>query len=186
MRLFAAVFLVLLSVAAHPAAAIDLLQTNPFFYHVTSGDLEKVERSLATGSNVNATDPSGRSRTALIMATVAGNDEMVRLLLRFKAKPDMRDDGGNAALSYAAAGGHVEMAVALIKAGATVDIENRQGLTPLMFAASEGESEVARELLVHKADFARRDYTGRTALMWAERNGKAAVSSLLRRSGAKE
>jgi ankyrin repeat protein len=184
MRLLAAVGLVLLSLAARPAAAIDLLQINPFFYHVSSGDLEKVERALATGSNVNATDPSGR--TGLIMAAIAGNDEMARLLLRYKAKPDLRDDVGNAALSYAAGGGHVEMAIALIKAGATVDIENRQGLTPLMFAASHGESEVARELLVHKADFARRDYTGRTALMWAERNGKAAVMSVLRRSGAKE
>jgi ankyrin repeat protein len=184
MRRIAVIALAILLFAV-PARAIDIIGGNALYDPVIAGDTAKVERMLATGTYPDASlDDTGK--TALIFAAAAGNEEMVALLLKYKAKPDTRDQVGNTALSYAASRGHVEAAEALLKARASSDVENRQGMTPLMIAAQQGHAEMVRLLLSKGADASKYDYTGRTAMMWAEVNRRSAAIAALKQAGVKE
>ena len=186
MRVVAAIALAILSFAfvAPTANAVEIISGNPLYDPVIAGDLAKAERVLATGGSVPDSRLDDSGKTALMLAAAAGNEQMVALLLRYKAKPDYRDTVGNTALSYAAFGGHREATEALLRAGASPDLENRQGMTPLMIAAQQGRVEVARLLIANGADLTKLDYTGRSALAWAEFNRRSAVVTLLKQAGA--
>jgi ankyrin repeat protein len=172
--------------AALPARAIDLLVTNPLYDPVIAGDTDKVARVLGTGGSYVDSTLDEEGKTALMLAAAAGNDAMVDLLLRYRAKPDARDSIGNTALAYAAARGQIEAAEALLRGRAAIDPENRQGVTPLMQAAQQGQAAMVRFLLARGADSGRRDYTGRSALMWAEFNRRATAVAVFRRAGVTE
>jgi ankyrin repeat protein len=185
MRAVAALALAIFSIFASAANAVDIISNNPLYDPVVSGDLAKAERVLATGGSVPDSRLDDSGKTALMLAAAAGNEDMVALLLRYKAKPDYRDTVGNTALCYAALGGHRAAAEELINGGASVDLENRQGMTPLMIAAQQGRVDMTRLLIARGADLTKLDYTGRTALAWAEFNRKGAVAGVLKQAGAK-
>ena len=90
MRAFAAIALAILFLVAPPAAAVDIISGSPLYDPVIAGDLAKAERVLATGASVPDTRFDDTGKTALMLAAAAGNEDMVALLLRYKAKPDYR------------------------------------------------------------------------------------------------
>jgi ankyrin repeat protein len=167
-------------------ADVEIIGGNPLYDPLIAGDTVKVERILATGAAYADTSLDNTRKTALMLVSSAGNEEMVALLLKYKAKTDLRDQIGNTALAYAALRGHVEVAELLVAAGAAVDIDNRQGMTPLMIAAQQGQAEFVRFLIKKGADAKRVDYTGRTALAWAEYNRRSAAVAALKQAGVKE
>jgi ankyrin repeat protein len=167
-------------------AAVEIIGGNPIYDPLIAGDAAKVERILVTGAAYPDTALDETRKTPLMLAAAAGNEEMVTLLLRYKAKLDLRDQVGNTALAYTAARGHLEVAQLLVDAGAAINVDNRQGMTPLMIAAQQGHAEMVRFLIRKGADAKRADYTGRTALAWAEYNRRSAAVAALKQAGVKE
>jgi ankyrin repeat protein len=104
-----------------------------------------VEALVAAKADVNAANKDGI--TALMAASAAGRDGMVRLLLQNGAKVNARDTDGWAALSYAADGGESSVVKELIEAEADVNAIDKKGWTPLMMALLHGRGDDSEKLL---------------------------------------
>jgi hemoglobin len=138
-------------------------------------------------------DPSLRTRqyggrALLHYASGAGCLEVVTLLLRLGANPDMRDAGGHTPLYRAAneCGSRTGPLVvrALVAAGA--DVNARNGVTratALHMAARRGYVAIAQTLLECGAGIDSRDRKGDTPLERAINCRKTAVVQLLRETG---
>lgn len=173
-----------LSAAAPARADMELFAADRIIRATLEDDVEAVERALQQGLSPESVD--GQGRTAVQLAALAGNEDILRALIEHRARLTHRDRVGNTALGYAAANGHEGAVQVLLDAKAPIDQENRQGMTPLMLAAAAGRHAVVRLLLERGADAARRDFTGRTALEWAERNRRQVVVRVLRAAGVTE
>ena len=119
---------------------------------------DKVLARLDEGVKVNSID--GRGRTALILASSGGNDNLhlVKLLLnhqpkflRWLRKIDAKSHYGNTALILASRFGSSKIVKALLDAGANVNAENDRGYTALRQAKKHGYTETARILIEHGA-----------------------------------
>ena len=120
-----------------------------------AGDLEAVERLLATGSDPNSVDADGT--TALTLAAAAGQVESAGRLLAAGADPDEQEASGLTALMSAViangeldlGSGHpvfLQLVELLIDAGAELDLEDENGDTALDHARSYDLEEMV-ELL---------------------------------------
>jgi ankyrin repeat protein len=79
-----------------------------------------------------------------ILAAGQGDLKMVKLLLKYKADPNVTNEGYSALL-YAAQEGHLEVVKALVEAGADVNREV-DGFTALMMAEGAPHLEIAKYL----------------------------------------
>lgn len=106
--------------------------------------------------------------TPLHWAARTGLVNMVHLLYKRGADPNIKDGQGYNSLHLATHGGHVMMVVYLLSIGLEVDSVDEYGRSSLMWAAYQGNNmEVLEELLRWKASLFLRDSTGYTALHWA-------------------
>jgi ankyrin repeat protein len=60
-----------------------------------------------------------------------GNEEIVRLLLRYGVDVNVKSDAGRAALHFVASKGHKRIVPLLVKSGAIVDVTARNGFAAL-------------------------------------------------------
>jgi hypothetical protein len=81
---------------------------------VTSGDEQAVSALLANGADVNET--TGGGQTPLILAVIFGHTNLVKLLMKAGADPQLRDNLGLNAIEWAQRRGSAE-AVAIFKNG---------------------------------------------------------------------
>ncbi len=135
-----------------------------------------------------------RDVTPLMIATIAGDRPMVRLLLAAGANPNAQNDQGRTALMYAAGpmtklGEHFAgIATDLLNAGADPEVQSwsDSGTNALMFAAHHGRADIVGILLARGAnpDAAGSDFPGATALMYAANNGHAEIVRMLLNGGA--
>ncbi len=152
-------------------------------------------------------------RTALMEAALWGQTEVVSLLLKAGANPNMVDKsqlrdcelaynfdipkGGNTALMNAVTKGHVKVVTLLLEAGADPNIKTLDGTPPLMNAAqfkSRNDVEIVSILLSCKADpnikrdkrniVTFRPQADWTVLMYATDIGHTEVVKLLLEAGA--
>jgi serine/threonine protein kinase len=135
-----------------------------------SGDMDKLKRAFADGSDVNAR--GGDGLTALQWAARNGHPAAVNELIAAKANVHVEARGGpisgNTALDFAAFdSGNVEVIRALIVAGAAVDHQDAGGNTPLMGAAVKGHVLAVEALIAAGADVNRRSNAGLTPLQYA-------------------
>ncbi len=85
---------------------------NPLFkLAVLSGVQSAIQFHLRRGEDINARDNSGRS--PILLATIKGNANTVRLLLDAGADPLLADDAGQTALSVASNKGLLEITTAI-------------------------------------------------------------------------
>ncbi|HYV81885.1 MAG TPA: ankyrin repeat domain-containing protein [Pyrinomonadaceae bacterium] len=84
----------------------------PLTNAVTRGDEQAVSAILANGADVNET--TGGGQTALILAVIFGHTNLVKLLMRAGADPQLRDNLGLNAIEWAQRRGLTE-AVAILK-----------------------------------------------------------------------
>ena len=108
-----------------------------------------------------------------------GHKEVVELLLKNKASPDLQNKNGVTALMMAAVNGHKEVAELLLTKGASPDLQNNNEGTALMLAAVNGHKEVVELLLKNKASPDLKDKEGNTALMLAAQVGHREIVKLL-------
>ena len=142
------------------------------------GDAEAVRKHLSGTVNVLARDALGDC--ALAAAVRGANIEIVRLLLRRGASPDVLGRGGYSALGLAAMRGYAEIARALIDAGADVAIVSAHGNRPLHDAVVLNRVDIVKLLLAHGARADATDQQGRTPLALALAHGHEATAKLLR------
>ena len=94
-------------------------------------------------------DASGKvltGNTALMESAQNDYTDMVTLLLKRGADPDIRGKGGFTALIIACVVGHYDCVKALLEGGADIDITEERGLTALDFAEDRGYDNIVNLL----------------------------------------
>jgi hypothetical protein len=114
------------------------------FNAISSGDFKQVNGVLAAGADVNAKGPQGK--TPLMIASEAGNVEILKLLLTRNPALNAKDEKGFTALMLAAKSGHLEIVRLLVAAGADQNLKTNAGFTAMEVAAAYDHHEVARLL----------------------------------------
>ncbi|KAL5731876.1 hypothetical protein ACHQM5_004563 [Ranunculus cassubicifolius] len=130
-----------------------------------------------------------RPLSPLIRASQAGDEEVVKLLLRTNIDVNEIDEEGNSALHW-----HIKKSsnakklgilVRLIKNGANVRLKNRLGLTPLHIAADTGYFQALQVLLLKDPDSVHMvSEMKETALFFAVKHDFISCAELLLRSGS--
>jgi ankyrin repeat protein len=158
----------------------------PLLTAVLHNDLKETERLLSAGADVNALDSDHTS--ALRLAVVTADGEMVALLLSKGAEPDVVDEEGVTALMDACSLGRGEVAGTLIEAGANVNARAKDGATPLLTAVGhisfnepgrESSRMLAQKLIAKGASINVSDWEGTSPLLMAVRSGDAKLTQSL-------
>ena len=127
--------------------------TTPLCNAVASGDLEIV-KCLLRAHGIRVNQPSYAGVTSLGMAARQGHKEIVRLLLRHKADPNIPARDGATPLHLACLGGNTAIVEMLLHAGAdtAAEINVTEDKTLLPYAAAElsGHREVMSVLAAHR------------------------------------
>lgn len=147
------------------------------------GDIGQVRSLADAGVNLNAATEKGL--TALMLSSLQGHIEVVRLLLTSK-KVDVnaKDVSGTTSLMAASKRGHAEVVKLLLDSDAKLDIQSEQGMTALAMAAMDGHAEVVSLLVGRGANPNLKAANGLTAMGMASLKGHSAVVELLKSKGA--
>lgn len=149
---------------------------------ILDGNTAKVESLLSDTSNVDVNwQAGGHGDSALQTAAAHNRVEIVGILLRHGADPNIRTQENRTPLLTAAYHGNTEVVRLLIEAGADVNVaETRFGFTPLIHAAWKGHADIVTLLLETGADRNARISDGRSAADLAYGNGHTEVVQQLR------
>ena len=109
--------------------------------------------------------------TSLMAASLNGHQQVVELLLKKKADPNIQNNDGWTALMVASQNGHQQVVELLLKEKANPNIQDNDGETALMAASEDDNQQMVKLLLKEKADPNIQDNEGWTALMAASLNG---------------
>jgi uncharacterized protein len=148
---------------------------------VQTEDMAALRADVLRGDDLNHQDEQGR--TALIVAAIAGNEDIIKLLMQGGARPTIRDSDGRVALHWAAQKDNPDAVAALLDSGASAEALDPHGTTALMMAAAQGNLAVIRVLLAHHAKVDVRDYTGRSAYDFAMGTRQVRAAELLKQAG---
>lgn len=119
---------------------------------------------LAAGTDINA---KAQGRTALMVASALGKEDLVKFLLDRHADPNI-GDGAVTPLMEASEFGYPVAAEALIDGGARVGDKGNNGWTALHFAVVNGKKETVTLLLDRGADAEAKNDAGFTAAQIAK------------------
>ena len=117
---------------------------------------------LINRADVNAKNQNGC--TALILASLNGNYEIVIELVNRGAEVNLQDTFGWTALMTASRKGHYEIVRVLLNYDADPNIQANDGLTALMLASNYKRNQIVMELINHNADVNLQNRQGNTAL----------------------
>ncbi len=138
------------------------------------------------GRGACAAAPRAEPAMLLAASTVEDDPTGIRLLLRYRAAPDVVNALGRTPLISAALAGHLQIAKTLLGAGADPNHVDHRGTSPLIEAARAGAVELVRLLLKRGAAVEAVDLTGRSALMIAcqSRHARPELVAALLAAGA--
>ncbi|KAJ6503033.1 hypothetical protein DFH09DRAFT_1441204 [Mycena vulgaris] len=125
---------------------------SPLHICCQDGYIEGVEALLATGVDINLAPAEYPRATALTFASNSGHTDIVDLLLRNQADPNIPSDYYGCALAAASENGHIEVVRLLLKSGANANLPDGEGGSPLAAASVRGHIEILRLLLESGAD----------------------------------
>jgi ankyrin repeat protein len=170
--------------AGEPRAQISLFGS--YWQNVAraarQNDADQVRAFITDNGNPNQTDEE--LRTGLHYGAINGNLTIIAILIKAKARLDMKDKLGNTPLHLAAERNQGEAVKLLLDVGAPVDSDNKNGMTPLMIAANRGYLEIVQALLDKGASVTKTDFTGRDAAGWAAESHRPAVVQAIKRAQA--
>lgn len=101
------------------AQSNNITVNDELLYACKNMDTIRIEALIRAGANVNYTKAEGIPLTPLLVSSIMGDSDGVKLLLRNGAKPSSADD--NTALSSACMFGFVDVIRLLVEGGATFD-----------------------------------------------------------------
>jgi uncharacterized protein len=158
--------------------------------------MDLIKALLAKGADpnaqVNTTPPRGfmqgtaswvnfDAQTAFIRAALAGDVTLMRLLLEYKADPNIKTNEGSTALMAAAGVNwvvsqtysrsdeeYIEAAKLCLEKGADVNAVNKQGFTAMHGATNKGFDAMVRLLFAAGGKLDVKDSQGRTPMTFAE------------------
>ncbi len=152
-----------------------------FVMRALEGDIVAVRYYLLAGMNPNTETDEG---TALEMASITGQTDVVKLLLQHGVDLKIRNQGQRAFINAAGQGGSIDAMKLLLDHGMDVNGKDRDGDTALIEAAKYGHAEIVPFLLEKRADINAAGRGGMTALMWAVSREHTELTRLLVERGA--
>jgi ankyrin repeat protein len=156
---------------------------SPLADRIQGGDGRAAMELVATGVDVNQTQPDGTS--PLHWAVYRFDRELVQTLLRKGARVNAVNRYGSSPLSEAVRVANLDITGMLLEAGADANIANEDGQTPLMLAARTGNVALARLLVERGADVNRRErFRNQSAVMWAAAQNHPEMVAFLVSKGA--
>jgi len=161
----------------------DLLQASQ------RDDLAGVKKALVNGANVNARDFRQPGYTSLMLASLNGNFEIVKLLVQAGANVNAKNTDGNNALIFAVERMHPDIVKLLLINHANVNSENKEGWTALMLVSGcampgSGNFEIAGLLISNGAKVNAKNNNLDTPLIIAVSFGKLKILKFLIEKGA--
>ena len=163
------------------AGTVDREGNSLLILAIKEGSVGSLKAVLAARANVNSRNALGE--TALMMAALRGDLEVVRQLLVHGA--EVNPAGDWTPLIYAAVKGSVEISRLLLAYGAQINAAaDSNGLTALMMAAREGHEKLLAFLLASDADPNLKSHAGVTALAAARQGERKDIVELLVKAGA--
>ena len=110
------------------------------------GHFDSAEYLVKAGAPVNSPSRNDLKATPLQSAAAARHTKIVEMLLKYRANPNVQEQGGYTALHAAAQNGDLETIRALLYGGADLTLRSDDGKTPLDLALKAGHSEAAKLL----------------------------------------
>ncbi|KAL3699192.1 hypothetical protein R1sor_017214 [Riccia sorocarpa] len=150
---------------------------------VARGEIENVRFVIQRKSHPNKPDDQ-TGRTALHIAAMSGNVEMVELLLDAGAIVDVISKTGQTPLLEAVYMGHLDIVLSLLERGASPEARNSIGWTSIHLAALRNYVDIVRLLIERGALLEAPDREGRTALHSAVTAGHFDCVKVLLEAGA--
>jgi ankyrin repeat protein len=148
-----------------------------------AGSIVEVESLLDNMVDIEACHASS-GRNAMAVAAHCGNDEVVELLLRYRAKLTQRDASGSTPMHLAASRGHLGVMNVLLNEQVSIEEKGPADKTPLRLSCDNGEFEAAELLLLKRAKVNARDKNNLTSLHAASKRGDVDIVDLLIKYGA--
>ena len=135
---------------------------------------------LLIEKRVNINDKSLKTgKTALMEASCKGYGELVSLLLKMGANPNISDVNEKTALHYSSMNGHYRVTNILVNSNVNLNASDDEGVTPLMLASQRGHYEIVNLLLQNEASVSICNRKLQTAIEFACINGHKNVVELL-------
>jgi ankyrin repeat protein len=151
------------------------------------GNKVQVEKLLKKGINIDAREKNGHlsimEYTALMWAAANGHQDVVDILLRYKADFEAEDHSGRTAIMMAASNGYLNICEQLHGAGADIFKKDDSVGTALISAAAGGHADIVRWLVDKGGNVNNADNSGNNALMAASLRGHSQVVKLLIKAG---
>lgn len=110
------------------------------------GHFDVAEYLIKAGAPVNSPSRNDLRATPIQSAAAAGHARIVGLLIKHKADPNAREQGGYTPLHAAAQNGDHEMIRVLLYGGADLTLQSDDGKLPLDLALAGGHNEAAKLL----------------------------------------
>lgn len=110
------------------------------------GYYDVAEYLVKAGAPINSRSRNDLKAAPIQSAAAAGHGDIVELLLKHGADPNIREQGGYTPLHAAAQNGDEDMIRTLIYGGADLLLKSDDGKTPLDLAVEAGHTEAARLL----------------------------------------
>lgn len=126
----------------------------------------------------------GSNATSLHRAASSGHGDVVELLLRRGALPDLPDSSARRPLHLAAARGHSAIVGILLSENTDVHARDDHQMTPLLLASENGHDRVVSQLIDAGSNIDASSGDGLTSSMLASMMGHAAVVQVLIEAGA--
>jgi ankyrin repeat protein len=168
------------AIAEESVASAD--GTTPLHVAVHQEDVLRVKALLADNAEVDA--KNRYEVTPLAIACLAGNSDIVAMLLEAGADPNLAGTEGETPLMTASRTGRVEVVDQLLTHGARVNETVGEEQMAIHWAASEGHAEVVRSLIRAGANPSAELESGFTPLLFAARQGHRDVVKVLIEAGA--
>jgi uncharacterized protein len=110
------------------------------------GHFDVADYLIKAGAPINSPSRNDLQAAPIQSAAAAGHARIVGLLLKHKADPNVREQGGYTPLHAAAQNGDREMIRTLLYGGADLTLQSNDGKLPLDLALAAGHSDAAKLL----------------------------------------